>query len=151
MMRIRAAQPNDATMCEQILRSVPDWFGIEESLLQYVADCARYPTFLAEIDGAAAGFVTLHRHFAESAEIHCIAVRREHHRRGIGRAMIEHAEGLCRRDGVRFLQVKSQGPSRPCEHYELTRKFYLGMGFVPLEELIGYWGRNPCLIMIKSL
>jgi hypothetical protein len=32
---------------ERVLRSLPRWFGIEESLLMYVEESARYPTFAA--------------------------------------------------------------------------------------------------------
>lgn len=148
---IRDFRNGDERECEQILRALPDWFGIEESLVQYVADTVRYPTYLSEIEGRVAGFLTLHRHFAQAAEIHCIAVSPNLHRGGLGRALVEDAEQRCRRSGVRFLQVKTQGPSRWCESYERTRQFYLGIGFVPLEELIGFWGKNPCLIMVKAL
>jgi hypothetical protein len=34
---------------EAILRSLPLWFGIEKALLMYVADCAKKPTFAAEV------------------------------------------------------------------------------------------------------
>jgi hypothetical protein len=54
-------------------------------------------------------------------------------------------------DGVEFLHVKTQGPARPDAGYERTRRFYAGVGFQPLEEIQGFWGELPCLIMIKSL
>ena len=31
--------------CEPILRSLPEWFGIEESIVEYVEDIDRMPTF----------------------------------------------------------------------------------------------------------
>ena len=37
--------------CENILRSLPDWFGIEDSLVQYVKDANTMPTMFAKDDG----------------------------------------------------------------------------------------------------
>ena len=54
-------------------------------------------------------------------------------------------------DGVRFLQVKTLGPSDPDAGYQRTRQFYAGVGFEPLEEITGLWPGNPCLIMVKPL
>jgi hypothetical protein len=50
-----------------------------------------------------------------------------------------------------LLQVKTLGPSRPGIHYEPTRRFYTRMGFLPLQELLGLWPANPCLLMAKLL
>jgi hypothetical protein len=48
--------------------------------------------------------------------------------------------------------VKTLGPSRRSERYERTRRFYEARGFVPLEELAGFWDENnPCLILVKHL
>ena len=36
--------------------------------------------------------------------------------------------------------------------YAKTRKFYLAMGFYPLEEITELWGEEiPCLIMARVL
>lgn len=141
-----------AAASEAILRSVPDWFGIESALLGYVKASERWPTWFAIAGGAPVGFVTIHTHFPASAEIHCIATRPEWHRRGVGRALVRHAEDVLRPQGVRFLQVKTLSPRRACQHYDRTREFYLAMGFVPLEEFPLLWDeRNPALQMIKSL
>lgn len=137
---------------EAILRSVPEWFGIESALLDYVKASERWPTWFAIAGGVPVGFITIHTHFAESSEIHCIAARPEWHRRGVGRALVRHAEDVLRSQGVRFLQVKTLSPRRACEHYDRTREFYLAMGFVPLEEFPLLWGeRNPALQLVKSL
>lgn len=148
---IRAATPGDQPIIERMLRSLPDWFGIEESLVQYVRDSAVMESWIAEMGGAPAGFITLNHHFPHASEIHCIAVLSEHHRAGIGRAMVEHAEGLLRGRGVEFLQVKTLGPSRPSEFYDRTRRFYEGIGFVALEELKTLWPGNPALQLVKRL
>lgn len=151
IVTIRPRRADDGDACERVLRAVPDWFGIEESLVQYARDAERFPTWIADDADRAVGFVTLHHHFEHAAEIHCIAVIRSAHRRGIGSALIARAEAECRAAGVRYLQVKTQGPARPCEFFDRTRAFYLAQGFTPLEEFLTLWPGNPCLLLVKRL
>lgn len=81
-----------------------------------------------------------------------MAVRPEHHRRGIGRALLRHAERTLAADGVEFLQVKTLAPSKADAGYDKTRAFYLAYGFRPLEEFQDLWdAENPALQMIKVI
>jgi len=146
---------------ERLLRTLPQWFGIESSNAAYVEAARRLPAFLAwpataptgtDSDGGAAGVLLLERHFPGAAEIHLLAVDPAYHRRGAGQALLATAEAGLVSDGVEFLQVKTLGPSNPDEGYQRTRKFYAALGFSPLEEIHGLWdAENPCLIMIKHL
>ena len=148
---IRELRPGDDAACEQILRALPEWFGIEEALLRYVRDLSQLEAYVVEASGCLAGFISLRAHNRFSAEIDVIAVRPEDHGHGVGRALIGHVEGKLRSRSVEFLQVKTLGPSRPNEHYEQTRRFYEHLGFRPLEET-NLWGAvNPCLVMVKHL
>ena len=139
---------------ERLLRSLPEWFGIESSLLEYVEDSRRLPTYVVR-DGEAGtivGVLLVRRHFPAAAEVHLMAVDRSWHRRGVGRALLRAAQDDLSRDGVRFLQVKTLSESRPNEGYERTRRFYLAEGFSPLEEFPDLWDPgNPCLQLVKSL
>jgi GNAT superfamily N-acetyltransferase len=139
-------------VCEPILRSLPQWFGIEAANQQYVLDIEANFTLIAERDGKAVGFLTLVQHSTYAAEIHVMAVLPAYHRQGVGRALVNAAETYLRENGVRFLQVKTLSPRHPDEGYQKTRAFYLGMGFVPLEEFPDLWGsHNPCWQLIKTL
>jgi coenzyme F420-0:L-glutamate ligase/coenzyme F420-1:gamma-L-glutamate ligase len=135
-------------IAEAVLRDLPEWFGIEESTAAYIADAATLPTFAAEPD---AGFVCLKQHTPGAAELYVMGVRREQQRRGVGRALVAAAESWCRANRIRYLQVKTLGPSRPSGGYEATRAFYEAMGFVALEELYGFWGDNPALLLVKDV
>lgn len=53
--------------------------------------------------------------------------------------------------GVEYLQVKTQGPSKPNAQYARTTQFYESRGFVPMEELHGIWPGLPCLLLVKRL
>ena len=146
-------QRSDPNAVERLLRALPDWFGIEQSLREYVEDARTKPTYLA-VDSATTevrGALLVTRHFPESAEMHVLAVDPGHHRRGIGAGLVGRFEADMRADGVRLLAVKTRGPSIPDESYAKTLAFYLAMGYLPLEELDGYWPEDPCLILVKPL
>jgi GNAT superfamily N-acetyltransferase len=145
---------------DRLLRSLPDWFGIESAIAEYVVKAHELPTYLAWPAGGSAvhaqapqpvGVLLAARHFPESAEIYLMAVAPAMHRRGIGQALVETLEADLIADGVELLQVKTLGPSLPDTSYDQTRRFYLQMGFRPLEEIRDLWPGNPCLIMVKAL
>jgi ribosomal protein S18 acetylase RimI-like enzyme len=142
----------DSAAVERLLRALPDWFGIEESLANYVADAARKQTYLAVHSASerVLGALLVTRHFPGSAEIHLLAVDPRHHRQGIGTALVRRFEDDMRADGAHILEVKTQGPSLPDENYAATLAFYVALGFEPLEEVHGYWGEIPCLILVKA-
>jgi GNAT superfamily N-acetyltransferase len=141
-----------AAACEPILRSLPAWFGIEESIMEYVEAIEQMPTVLAMHQDQAIGFMTIEQHFPGSAELHVLAIRPEWHRKGVGRALLHASESHARRMGARFLQVKTISARQECAAYAETRKWYEAVGFVPLTEFPTLWGEDgPCLQMIKVL
>ncbi len=137
---------------ERILRSLPQWFGDEKSLDQYVRDTSLYPTFVATVDDKISGFITVKQPFPASAEIHCMAVEASSRGQGLGRELVDHAKAWATATGSRFLQVKTLAESHPSPEYAQTRAFYVAMGFVPLEVFPELWSRhNPCLQMMLYL
>jgi GNAT superfamily N-acetyltransferase len=84
--------------------------------------------FVAEIDGRVAGWI--HAIAAEYLEadmflvIGGLVVDRRHRRRGIGRVLIEHAEGWGRQQGCRIVRVWSSVARRG------AHRFYEGLGYV---------------------
>lgn len=138
--------------CQDILTSLPEWFGIPVANEAYIDSLGRLTTFVAEIGGNAVGFVALALDPPESAEIHVLAVRRDYHRRGVGRELVLHSERWLRSHGVRTLSVKTLSSSDPSPHYAATRVFYEDMGFDTLFETTAPWGpENPALVLVKSL
>lgn len=138
--------------CERILKALPEWFGIPESNEEYLRSLPRLTTFVARLREAPVGFVALERHFPESAENHVLAVHPDHHREGIGRALLAHSEQWLRSRGVEMFHVKTLGPSDPYPPYARTRAFYAALGFRPLFETKALWGpENPALVLAKRL
>lgn len=138
---------------ERILRDLPDWFGIESSLLEYVEAARRLPTYAAFDAGRAVGVCLLKRHGPATAEIELIAVLRDHHRRGVGQRLVAAVSDDLRATGVTFLQVKTLGRAEPSEEYDRTRRFYEAIGFVDLEGFAEgeLWPHHPCLVMVTHL
>jgi GNAT superfamily N-acetyltransferase len=76
----------------------------------------------------------------------------DRHRRGVGRALLRHAEAALAASGVRFFQVKTLSAAHKDEGYGRTRAFYQSQGFQELEQHPTLWGEaNPCLQMLKTL
>lgn len=141
-----------SAVCAPILRSLPEWFGIEEATQHYIEVIETLPTVLAEVDGQPVGFLTLKQHSSYAAEIYVMGVRPEAHRQGVGQALLAQAETYLCQQGVEYLQVKTLSSAHPDAGYAKTRAFYLAMGFRPLEEFPTLWGEsNPCLMLVKSL
>jgi GNAT superfamily N-acetyltransferase len=132
-------------LCEQVLRDLPEWFGIEEATAAYICDVAELPTF-ATGDHA---FLSLKLHTPQAAEVYVMGVRRAQHGQGLGRTLLRAAEAYVRARSVEYLQVKTLGPSDPDAGYANSRSFYLARGFVPLEEIHGLWEHNPCFLLVK--
>lgn len=151
-VKISGPEKSDVEGCEQVLRALPDYFGIEDALVQYLKDIKTQPTFHAYLDGRLVGFLTITRHTAGSAEIHLMGVFPKEHRKGIGSALVGAAGHFLIQDGVVLFEVKTLGEAHPDENYKRTRAFYRAQGFLPLEEISDFWGKGlPTLFMVKPL
>jgi hypothetical protein len=65
-------------LVNSLLRALPAWFGIEDSIREYVEAAHRLPTVVARThDGLCVGVLLYEWHFPESAEIHLMASIRD--------------------------------------------------------------------------
>ena len=138
--------------CEAILRSLPQWFGIEESVVSYVRDTGLMPTFGVEGSDGLVGFITLLEHFPESWEVHCIAVSAGARGTGVGTMLLDHAERWLAQRGAKFLQIKTIAQEKGDPYYDESRAFYVRRGYSPVEVFPTIWHpSNPALQLIKAL
>lgn len=151
-MELVGPLPHSSADCERILRSLPRWFGIEESLLEYVRDADRFPTFHALEGARSVGFLTVREHFPPSWEVHCMGVLADKRGQGIGRKLHAHVERWLEERGAELLQVKTLAGSHPSVEYAETRAFYASMGYTPHEVFPTLWGpKLPVLQLVKRL
>jgi GNAT superfamily N-acetyltransferase len=152
VVELSSGSERAARVAEAVMRALPEWFGLEEPLLDYVQAARTLPTLIASEATGDVGFLTIKQHTAGSAEILAMGVLPERHRQGLGRELIEAAAAQVRANDTRLLQVKTLGPSHASVNYARTRCFYEALGFIALEETTAFWGEeNPCLVMVKVL
>jgi len=144
--------------CEELLASLPEWFGIPEANAGYLGDLSEFPSWVAlttltsgEVGGVV-GAITITEPMPQAFEVHFLAVARSCHRSGVGSSLMAYAEGWAKSRGGRFMQVKTIGPSSADPHYALTRSFYQAIGYSPLFESDRLWDpHNPALTLVKHL
>ena len=144
-----------AAAAERILRALPDWFGIEQSILLDYAAAAEHPADVRRARaGRGPGAGQRGRRLPDPASRRaparwrstCMAVLPEQQRRGIGpRARGGARPRYARAEGLALLHVKTLGPSDPDPGYAATRAFYQAVGFIPSKELPQVWGSGEPL------
>lgn len=98
------------------------------------------------------GFAALKIHNSYTSEVCVMGVLEEYHRQGVGSRLIGCCEVFCIDNGTEFLTVKTLDEAAKSESYAKTRRFYLAMGFRPLEVFPLHWDKaNPCLLLAKYL
>ncbi len=95
------------TIARQVLKALPEWFGIPQAREKYIADSAEQTFFAAEEAGRVIGFLCLKETGRDTMELAVMGVCREYHRRGCGRALFAAARDEAAAAGYSFLQVKT--------------------------------------------
>ena len=154
MIKIIKLTNNDEkqNITNSILRELPEWFGIEEAIVEYVNGVKNTDFYAAYDFNIPIGFISIKSNNSHTSEIYVLGVKKHYHNRGIGKMLLETSGQALINNKTKFLMVKTLGESHPDKHYKNTREFYNKTGFYPLEEIKEIWGEdNPCLIMVKSL
>ena len=134
-----------------VLEALPEWFEVEASREKYIADCTGWIFLAAKENDETAGFLCLKETGKDTVELAVMGVLKKCHRKGIGRALLEHAKAIATEDGYSFLQVKTVRMGM-YEDYDITNRFYLSCGFKEFEVIPELWGEdNPCQIYVMSL
>ena len=148
-------------IARQILEALPEWFEVEEGREEYISECAEW-IFLADVNENAesaygektdcyTGFLCLKETGKATVEIAVMGVRKDYHRHGIGRQLVEKAKAIAKESGYAFMQVKTVQLGM-YEDYDKTNLFYISCGFKEFEVIPVIWGEdNPCQIYVMSL
>lgn len=132
-------------LLETLTAYLPEWFAQPDANRHYAEQAEILEAWVARLDGSARGLLLLKRHGAVSAEIYWLGVDPEHHREGIGKALIGAIENRLRKEKVKYLVVTTLHPDDPYEPYRGTRAFYERLGF----ELL--LSRDPLACYLKPL
>ncbi len=144
----RAAKEQTA---REILEALTDWFEVPETREAYIRESREQVFFAAEQDERTTGFLCLKETGRSTVELAVMGVRKESHRQGAGKALVQAAKEYAAAAGYDFMQVKTVQMGR-YEDYDRTNRFYLDVGFRELEVLPAYWDEaNPCQIYVMSL
>lgn len=138
-------------IAERILTALPEWFGISEAREEYARESAGKIFLCALEQDEPVGFLYLKETGKDTLEIAVLGVRKEFHRRGIGRALFGRARETARDHGYSFLQVKTVQMGK-YESYDATNRFYQAMGFKELEVFPTLWDPwNPCQVYVMAI
>jgi ribosomal protein S18 acetylase RimI-like enzyme len=135
-----------------ILRKLPEWFGNEKGLLEYVNTVKNYPFWAALDKNNCIGFFSGKIHYGRTGDIYVCGIDPDYHRKGIGTALYKEMEKYFIKNSCEFVIVKTLSEIAEYEYYLRTKEFYKKNGFKELVTLTEMWDdENPCLIMIKKL
>jgi len=150
--QVRPLQTSDATACDAIIASLPDWFGMPEGIRECADAVRMQPGLVCERDGLVVGFLTVDRPSGSTAEISWLAVHAAERGRGLGTALVERLVADLATAGVRLLVVKTLSDREdPGPEYAATRAFYLARGFAPAAELDLFGPDNPIQLMSRTI
>ncbi len=140
-----------AEIAAKVLFALPYWFGLPDSTREYIEQSRSLPFWAAFHGETAVGFVSMMETSKSTAEVHCMGLLLEYHRKGIGRKLMGMLEDHAKAAGYRLLQVKTVDEGHYKE-YDRTIAFYEGVGFLRLEVFPTLWDEwNPCLVLVKPL
>ena len=138
-------------IARQVLEGLTDWFEVEESREGYIRDCVDWLFFAAMEGEEPLGFLCLKETGDATVELAVMGVRRDFHRQGAGRQLVQAARERARELGYEFFQVKTVAMGKYPD-YDDTNRFYRSVGFREFEVFPLLWDEaNPCQVYVMSL
>lgn len=138
-------------LCQTVTKDLPEYFGLPEANEHYAIGVTKCANFAAQKDGNYIGLVAIDFPYPNNANIYWMAVKRDYHRQGVGRKLIDAACHFAKKKGAITITVETLSPSESEENYLKTYLFYQSAGFNSLFDLkpVGYeWNM---VYMVKSL
>ena len=139
-------------IASDILRTLPEWFGIESSIVDYCNASRNLPMVVIYSNHKPIGFCTIKIEHAVNCNLNVLGILPEFHGLGYGTKLIEFIETYCKSKGIHFMSVLTLSSKSTNEPYKRTREFYTKCGFKEFMDLDELWDdNNPCILMLKKL
>ncbi len=140
-------------VCSEVLRDLPEWFGIEEATKHYIDSVVNYPFITAYNDSnEVMGFYSIREENKATLDMHVLGVKKKYHNQGVGTVLQNYIYEYAKDKGYKYLLVLTLSKSHSDKGYALTRDFYHKNGFIDIYENDKIWGKSsPTQIMIRSI
>ena len=124
MFVIKEVKGEDQKMAvvAEILRDLPEWFGIPESTQAYIEGAKDLQVWAAYQESDLTGFVSLSYSSEECAEIDCLGVKKANQGRGIGSQLLATLESEARRRKGNNNRIHRHIDNRGQDLYQRGRK-----------------------------
>lgn len=155
-MEFEVSRVYDGVLKSEVVRSVlevlPEWFGNEEAIIQYVEE-SKEQIVLAAFDlyGNSIACICLKETSKAVLEVSVIGVRKDYQRKGIGKLLMSIATKYAADNCYRLLQVKTIEEGHFVT-YDQTNEFYKSQGFFKFEVFPSLWSEeHPCQVYTKII
>ncbi|MFO8671942.1 GNAT family N-acetyltransferase [Legionella pneumophila serogroup 1] len=122
-------------LCQTITKDLPEYFGLPEANEHYAIGVKIRTNFAAKKEGNYIGLISIDFPYPNNANVYLVAVRRDFHRQGVGKQLIEVACHFAKTQGATTITVETLSPSESEENYLKTYLFYQSVGFNALFDL----------------
>lgn len=136
----------------EVLRDLPEWFGIEESTQEYIKQVEQYPLIVIYEGEDVVGFYSLREENKYTLDMYVLGIKKKYHGLGYGTKLQHYVFEYAIKMKYQYVMVLTLSQSHGDEGYKKTRDFYHKMGFVDIYESNKIWDpSNPTQIMVKKL
>ena len=151
MIKFLTDKEEKKNVAQQVLGVLPEWFGIPESTENYILQSTEQDMYAAYENEVPIGFICMKETSKDTVELAVMGIKKEYHRKGIGKQLFDIAKQGAKDKKYSFIQVKTVQMGRYKE-YDATNMFYLSLGFKELEVFPTLWDEwNPCQIYVMGI
>ena len=149
---IRRLKPADRKIIEEILNKIPNFHEEEIRVAMELVNIAAsdaeqkdYNLFVFEEDGMILGYhCTGKRPLTDGVyDLYWIVTNPDHSKKGIGKKLLEHAEGFVNENNGRWLLAETS--SR--DSYSATRNFYMRNNYSIISEINDFYSKGDSMIV----
>ncbi|HAT8180109.1 TPA: GNAT family N-acetyltransferase [Legionella pneumophila] len=148
---VQIAGESAQDLCQIITKDLPEYFGLPEANEHYATGVRTRTNFAAKKENDIIGLISIDFPYPHNANIYWMAVRRDFHRQGVGKQLIEAACHFAKTQKAITITVETISPSESEGNYLKTYQFYQSVGFHSLFDLKPKGYEWNMVYMVKEL